>query len=44
MQQYDERNNDLFIHVGGELKPRAEAKVSVFDSIVQGGDGSLGRN
>ena len=26
------------IHVGGELKPRAEAKVSVFDSSVQGGD------
>lgn len=27
------------IHVGGELLPRADAKVSVFDSIVQGGDG-----
>ncbi len=26
------------MHVGGELLPRAEAKVSVFDSSVQGGD------
>ena len=34
----DPRNADILIHVGGELKPRAEAKVSVFDSSVQGGD------
>ena len=26
------------IHVGGELLPRKEAKVSVYDSVVQGGD------
>ena len=32
------RNADILIHVGGELKPRADAKVSVFDSSVQGGD------
>ena len=34
----DPRNDDILIHVGGELAPRAEAKVSVFDSVVQGGD------
>ncbi len=28
----------ILVHVGGELLPRAEAKVSVFDSSVQGGD------
>jgi branched-chain amino acid aminotransferase group I len=34
----DERNATLLIHVGGELLPRDQAKVSVFDSSVQGGD------
>jgi branched-chain amino acid aminotransferase len=34
----DPRNADILIHVAGELKPRAEACVSVFDSVVQGGD------
>jgi branched-chain amino acid aminotransferase group I len=34
----DPRNADILIHVGGQLVPRAEAKVSVFDSVVQGGD------
>lgn len=34
----DPRNATIFIHVGGQLLPRAEAKVSVFDSSVQGGD------
>lgn len=34
----DPRNAGILIHVGGELKPRADAKVSVFDSSVQGGD------
>jgi branched-chain amino acid aminotransferase group I len=34
----DPRNEDILIHVGGELLPRNEAKVSVFDSVVQGGD------
>lgn len=34
----DPRNADILVHVGGELKPRAEATVSVFDSVVQGGD------
>ncbi len=34
----DPRNAEILIHVGEELLPRAEAKVSVFDSTVQGGD------
>jgi len=34
----DPRNADIFVHVGGVLLARAEAKVSVFDSSVQGGD------
>jgi branched-chain amino acid aminotransferase group I len=34
----DPRNADIIVHVGGELKPRAKATVSVFDSVVQGGD------
>lgn len=32
------RNADILIHVGGELLHRDEAKISVFDSVVQGGD------
>jgi len=35
----DPRNENILIHVGGKLLPRNEAKVSVFDSTVQGGDG-----
>lgn len=34
----DPRNANIWVHVGGKLYPRAEAKVSVFDSSVQGGD------
>jgi len=34
----DPRNADIVVHVGGQLLPRAEARVSVFDSVVQGGD------
>jgi branched-chain amino acid aminotransferase group I len=34
----DPRNQDIVVWVDGELLPRAEAKVSVFDSSVQGGD------
>jgi branched-chain amino acid aminotransferase group I len=34
----DPRNEHIWVHVGGRLLPRAEAKVSVFDSSVQGGD------
>ena len=38
MKEPDPRNADIMVHVGGEIVPRAEAKVSVFDSVVQGGD------
>jgi branched-chain amino acid aminotransferase group I len=34
----DPRNADLKIWVGDRLWPRREAKISVFDSVVQGGD------
>ena len=34
----DPRNRDIVVFVNGELVPRAKAKVSVFDSSVQGGD------
>ena len=34
----DPRNLDLLVYVGGTLVERANAKVSVFDSVVQGGD------
>lgn len=34
----DPRNQQILIHVGGKLLPRDQAKVSVFDSSVQGGD------
>ncbi len=34
----DPRNASILVHVGGRLVPRAEARVSVFDSSVQGGD------
>ena len=34
----DARNADIQVWVGDGLVPRAEAKVSVFDSVVQGGD------
>ncbi len=38
MIEPDPRNADILVHVGGELLPRKDAKVSVFDSSVQGGD------
>jgi len=39
MQQYDSRNKDIKVFIGDGLYPRNEAKISVFDSLVQGGDG-----
>ena len=38
MQAPDPRNKNILIHVDGHLLPREEAKISVFDSAVQGGD------
>ena len=34
----DPRNADILISINGQLKARADASVSVFDSVVQGGD------
>ena len=38
LQQFDERNRDIQVFIKDRLFPRDEAKVSVFDSSVQGGD------
>lgn len=38
MKSVDPRNRNILVYVNGELQPRAEARVSVFDSVVQGGD------
>jgi branched-chain amino acid aminotransferase len=37
-QQFDERNKDIKVCVNGELIHREHAAISVFDSVVQGGD------
>lgn len=34
----DSRNQDILVYIDGALLHRDEAKVSVFDSVVQGGD------
>ncbi|MGB3545251.1 aminotransferase class IV [Rubrivirga sp.] len=39
LQQFDERNRDLIVNIGGDLVHRDDAGVSPFDSLVQGGDG-----
>lgn len=38
LQKFNPKNENIVVHVGGKLVPRSEAKVSVFDSSVQGGD------
>lgn len=38
LQKYDERNTNILVNINGEMVPRSEAKVGVFDSVVQGGD------
>ena len=38
LQQFNEKNSGIFVFVKDKLLPRNEAKVSVFDSSVQGGD------
>lgn len=38
IQLPDARNENILININGELLPRDEAKISVFDSAVQGGD------
>ena len=37
MQTYDERNAHIKIFIGDDLFSRSDAKISVFDSVVQGG-------
>ena len=37
-QQFNPLNKDIFIFVKDDVYPRTEAKISVFDSAVQGGD------
>ena len=34
----DPRNAGILVYINGELLPRDQARVSVFDSVVQGGD------
>ena len=38
IQEFDNRNKDIKIWINGELLHRDKAKISVFDSVVQGGD------
>ena len=38
LQKFDPRNENLMVNIDGELFHRDQAKVSVFDSVVQGGD------
>jgi len=39
LQTFDPRNKDILININGVLAPRDEARISPFDSLVQGGDG-----
>ncbi len=38
LQQFDERNRDLLVNINGVLSHRDQARISPFDSVVQGGD------
>ena len=38
IQKFDERNRNIKVWIDGLLFDRSQAKVSVFDSSVQGGD------
>jgi branched-chain amino acid aminotransferase len=38
LQTFDDRNRDLIVNVDGQLTHRDQARVSPFDSAVQGGD------
>jgi branched-chain amino acid aminotransferase len=38
LQKFDERNRDLIVNVNGALVHRDQARISPFDSAVQGGD------
>ena len=38
LQQFNPKNEDILVYIDGKLYHRNEAKVSVLDSVVQGGD------
>jgi len=38
LKQFHEQNRDLLVNINGRLVHRAEARISPFDSAVQGGD------
>jgi branched-chain amino acid aminotransferase len=38
LQTYDERNRDILVNINGQLVHRDRARISPFDSAVQGGD------
>ncbi len=38
LQSFNPKNKNLKVYVGDQIYDRADAKVSVFDSVVQGGD------
>lgn len=38
MNPPDPRNAEILVYINGDLLPREQAKISVFDSAVQGGD------
>jgi len=38
LQKFDSRNANLLVYVNGAILPREEARISVLDSVVQGGD------
>lgn len=38
LQEFNSKNENIKVFIKDRLYPRSEAKVSVFDSIVQGGD------
>jgi len=36
--KFNPKNENILVSINGKLVPRGEAKISVFDSVVQGGD------
>lgn len=38
LQQFNPKNENILVYINGKLFPRSDARVSVFDSSVQGGD------
>ena len=39
LQKFNPKNEDIKIYVDGQMYHRQEAKISVYDSLAQGGDG-----